>query len=327
MRGFATIDKSAGAAEGRSPRCSEKDRRSSLLTVLALAAVLPGLLLAGGCSDDETLVAVDLPPAVPTGVYSVTGDEVVTVFWNYNSEEDIGDLAGYDVYRNDPQIHDEGDYYYLGSVAYDENFIVETLQHYFQDADVTNGHTYYYAVLAYDSAGNESDLSFEFVFDTPRPEGSGVVLYDRAVSPDRSGFDFSMLDAGRTDWDSPMADIFVEFEAGVPYVVSARPDVVKIQDYGTIPLVWVDYAPVGGYSATGRLELITGHSYIVKISAQVVPGLWVEHFAKFEILGAAAPAVTIEWAYQTDDDNPELSVPETPAPAADEIGKAEVVRF
>ena len=39
------------------------------------------------------------------------------------------------------------------------------------DDDVRNGSTYFYAVSAYDYDGNESELSPEQVYDTPRPSG------------------------------------------------------------------------------------------------------------------------------------------------------------
>src|SRR5947199_55619 len=62
----------------------------------------------------------------------------------------------------------------------------------FADNTVTNGNTYYYAVSAVDLAGQESpDLSFENVFDTPRPEGFGVTLTNSATTDATSGWDFS----------------------------------------------------------------------------------------------------------------------------------------
>ena len=39
------------------------------------------------------------------------------------------------------------------------------------DDDVRNGSTYFYAVSAYDYDANESELTPEQVYDTPRPSG------------------------------------------------------------------------------------------------------------------------------------------------------------
>ncbi len=275
--------------------------RGTLWLILPLVAVLMA-----GC-DDETVVAPDTtPPAVPTGVYTVTGDGVVSVYW-YDLYE--ADLAGYAVYRHDGNTPETGPYYWLGDVGPDENYDPVTYQHWFDDTDVVNGQTYYYAVLSFDTHGNESELSFETVSDTPRPEGIDLVLYDRhGTRPDLSGFDFSRLENGRVAWDDPLADIFVEFEEdGVPWVVAARPSIVALQDYGTIALVWVDFAPADGYSRSGRAELIPGHSYIVRIAEDPVTDL---HYAKFQVVSIGQGSVVLDWAYQIDNRNPELSVPD-----------------
>ncbi|MBT6052318.1 MAG: hypothetical protein HOG49_36405, partial [Candidatus Scalindua sp.] len=61
----------------------------SLKSVIAVAALFIMLLATiSGCEEevvavDVTPPAVDVtPPAVPNGVFSVTGDQVVTVYWN-----------------------------------------------------------------------------------------------------------------------------------------------------------------------------------------------------------------------------------------------------
>lgn len=42
---------------------------------------------------------------------------------------------------------------------------------YFADVEAVNGNKYYYAVAAYDYNGNESELSYDVIYSTPRPEG------------------------------------------------------------------------------------------------------------------------------------------------------------
>ncbi len=130
--------------------------------VMTLFAGLP--LLFTGCDVEDIN---DIPPAVPTGVMSVTGDGVVSVYWN---DIDEADLIEYDIYRHDGDDPVYGEYRYLGSVAWDENYVDESrLDHWYDDFNVVNGRTYYYAVLSVDEAGYESELSYETVPDTPGP--------------------------------------------------------------------------------------------------------------------------------------------------------------
>jgi len=269
---------------------------------MGLMMVLIFMVALLGC--DENVVYIDEdPPAVPTGVFTVTGDFVVSVYWN-----DIYDLDlyGYAVYRHDGDDPVYGAYYWLGDVAWDENFDDQTLLHWFDDEEVVNGETYYYAVLSFDASGNESALSFETVVDTPRPAGIQLFLFDsNGDDADLGGFDFSELETGRVPFDAPTADIYVAFEDDIPFVYAARPDKVQLQDYGTIPLRLVDYAPDEGYSATGRAELIEGHSYIVKITEDPATAV---NYAKFFVYDVASAYVELDWAYQEDCFNPELKV-------------------
>ena len=276
-----------------------KARLAGRLIAVTVAVLMLSLVI--GCDDDPVDTQA---PAVPTGVFTVTGDGVVYLYWN---DLDEADLAGYAVYRHDGDDPETGPYEWLGDVAWDENYTSDSLQHWFDDESVVNGRTYHYAVLSYDFSGNESVLSYEMVFDTPRPAGAGVDLYDRFGSnPERSGFDFSRLSNGRQSWDEASTDIYVAFDGGIPFVFSARPDVVELQDFGTVLLDWVDWAPSDGYSALGRAELIAGHSYVVKISEN--PDFEV-NYAKFQVITTRSGSVEIDWAYPADTFTPELRAP------------------
>jgi hypothetical protein len=294
-------------------RCCSRWAAWAIVPVLALALLIP----LSGCDDDPVDTQA---PAVPVGVFTVTGDEFVSVYW---SDLDQSDLAGYAVYRHDGTDPVHGAYNWLGDVAWDENFDQDSLLHWFDDDTVENGQTYYYAVLAYDTSGNESALSWETIDDTPRPEGYEVLLYDRfGDHPERSGFDFSHLGNGRTDWDAPNADIFVAFAEGVPFVYSAQPGIVLLQDLGTIPFASVDVAPTSGYSAIGVAELIEGHTYAVAIVADPENDV---HYAKFYTYAISAGYVEIDWAYQSDEGNPELKVAADARPTGSP--RAELIRF
>jgi hypothetical protein len=66
----------------------------------------------------------------------------------------------------------------------------------------------------------------------------------------------------------------------------------------------LDWAPSGGWAPSGRVELIVGHTYAV-VTAE-------RRYAKFEVVEVDDDRVLIDWAFQTDRDNRELST--TPPP-------------
>lgn len=247
----------------------------------ALAAVAAlAMPLVAGCEDDDPVVAADYPPFPPDGVFSVTGDGVVTIYWNANQE---GDLGGYRVYRGNEDL--VGPYYFLADVSADKT--------YYDDFDVNNGETWFYAVAAVDRNGHESKLSAEDVFDTPRPEGFNLVLVELGQDPLHSGYDFSSLSNSSQSAASGTTDIYFQRDVdGVNYVVCARPE-VDIQDYGLIDLVAVDWAPDTGWAPSQRAEAIVGHCYIVQILDGQVP-----HYAKFQVTSITATTLKLDWAYQ-----------------------------
>ncbi|MEK7347546.1 MAG: hypothetical protein AABZ94_01605 [Candidatus Eisenbacteria bacterium] len=249
----------------------------STLTGLAVLA----LLGATGCNDSkDRIITVDAVPFTVDGVYSVTGDLEVTIYWRPNQESDI---AYYKVFRNSAPT---GSFTLIGT-APGTSFV---------DNNVVNGNTYFYAVSAVDDAGQESAaLSYENVFDTPRPEGIDAVLTNAFTNTTNAGWDFSayttraLLDA-RTD-------IWYDAQGG-SYLIYAPTD-TQIQDAGFVTLRDVDFAPPAGWSADGTVEAIVGHSYIVYTRDG--------HYAKFEVIARGSGTLTMDWAYQIDPDNPELA--------------------
>ncbi len=251
---------------------------------VAIAAVM--LPFVAGC-EDEGPVVVDRPPFPPDGVFSITGDGVVSIYWNENWEDD---LAGYAVYRSKS---DPGPYFFLAEVPASRT--------YYDDTDVQNGETWFYAVTAFDRAGNESKLSRETVFDTPRPEGFGLVLVDLGQDPSRAGYDFSSLSGVSQPAALGTTDIYFESSGGVRYLRTKIG--VDIQDYGLIDLVNVDWAPDTGWSPSGQAEAIVGHSYIVRI----LNNQGDFNMAKVQVKAVAATTITLDWAYQAVRNNPELA--------------------
>ena len=246
-------------------------------------------LFASGCHDDGGPARDRLAPAAPRGVYTVTGDGEVFVHWLANTESDV---VGYRIYEAPCESGSDCPYDRVGTTTGSS----------FRVSGLTNGETRYYAVAAYDFAGNESELSKEILFDTPRPEGIDRVLNNYLETPAGSGYDFSAFTARA--WDDPLTDMFFGFSGGVYQMFV--PDLnTDIQDAGyATTLDAVDFSPTTGWSPSGTAELITGHCYIV----------WTrdDHYAKFRVTeirpaASGAPAkVVFDWAYQVDAGNREL---------------------
>ncbi len=127
------------------------------------------------CGVNDSFVTIDnTPPAPPTGITVLNGDNRVDLAWNNNYE---GDLAGYNVYYAESY---DGRYTLLGS----------TSSNYYVDYDAPNGTISYYAVTSYDYNGNESELSYDVIYAAPRPEGFNQSIFDFNRYPDLAGYTF-----------------------------------------------------------------------------------------------------------------------------------------
>lgn len=259
--------------------------KKAYLTVIG--TVLLGAVITG-CTDKEIIYVTrpdTQPPATPRGVRSITGDRQVVITWSGSDEVD---LAGYRVWRS--TVANTGPYVRIG----------QTVNTDFVDGSVINGNTYWYAVSAFDQNGNESDLSPETVFDTPRPEGFNQTVWTMEAAPTSAGFDFSS--GSRTAWDSPAADIFLDEDASGVIFINAATLSVDLQDFGfTTSLDDVDFAPTSGWSQKGWVEAIKGHSYVIWTANN--------HFAKLRITDMGTGWIIFDWAYQIDPGNAELVKP------------------
>ena len=246
-----------------------------------LLMALPLLILAMGCELNVFDCEDDDRPASPRGLYSITGDECVYLYWYPNTEPD---LAGYRVYRS---THSTGTYLEIGVVSSPS----------FVDHNVVNGVTYYYSVTAFDHDGNESEPCPDIAYDTPRPAGYNCILWNYHQFPDEAGFDFSMTSVQHYALNN--TDIYFEYDSYYDLYVMYVADGTDIQDFGyTESLDEVGWAPTQGWSSMGWVELILGHTYIVWTRTN--------HFAKFRVTGFGSSSVVFDWAYQVDPGNQEL---------------------
>jgi len=249
----------------------------SLIKIIIIA----GLFSLAGCVNE---FADNEPPDVPGGLSSVTGDEEVMLTWYASTEPD---LAGYRVYRS---LTESGPYYEIGNTNLD----------YFLDCGLANGQTYYYAISAFDLNGNESTLSYEIVYDTPRPEGFNQNLLDFSAYPAYSGWNFSSYSV--VPYNSSSCDFYYGYDNmnEAYYFYIGRPGGL-IQDFGyTESLDDITYAPEDGWSLTGIVEAILGHTYVI--------WTWDNHFAKIRVTAIGTNCIFFDWAYQIDPGNPELSI-------------------
>jgi hypothetical protein len=255
--------------------------------LLLLVALLGLSVFALSCEDQTDCIFCSEDngaPSVPKGLYSVTGDEAVYLFWYPNDESD---LEGYKVYRNTSSSG------YFGLIG-------TTTSASFVDRNVNNGTTYYYVVSAYDYYGNESGLS-DVAYDTPRPEGYDWRIYDYNQYPNDAGFDFSTESV--LPYDNHNADIYLDYDDyyGV-FFLNVANDSTDIQDFGyTDNLDDANWAPEYGWSSVGWVEVISGHTYII----------WTKdnHFAKLRVTSTSGDDyIYFDWAYQVDTGNPELKV-------------------
>lgn len=254
---------------------------------LALALALLVLILS--CEKKVYYYDYDeVPPSRPKGLYSITGDEAVYLYWEENDEED---LRGYVVYRSRDE---NGPYKPIATVSIEE----------YVDDEVKNGFTYWYGVTAFDYDENESDLSY-VTYDTPRPEGWDEIMHAYNVLPwvSVSGFDFSQGDV--VPWDVARADIFLEYDGDYRvFFLWAADYQTDIQDFGyTDHIDDVDMAPYTdeGWSELGWVEVIKGHTYLV----------WTrnDHYAKLRVCDfSRSYGIFFDWAWQEAPGNPELKI-------------------
>lgn len=256
-------------------------KRGKLLFVALLSILLIG------CDTQMNVYYDDTPPGTPTNIRTVTGDNMVEISW---SPVHSSDLSGYAVYYS---YSYDGKYKLIGT----------TERTYFIDYGAENGVTIYYAVAAYDINGNESDLSYDVAYDTPRPEGYDNMIYDYKSYPNLSGYNFASYQL--TAYNSEYTDFFFENDNGVFYL-NVWED-TDIQDMGaTYDIYDITEAPLNGWvdqlpgANIKFVRAYAGHTYVI--------WTWDNHFAKIRVQNIAYDRLTFDWAYQTVEGNIELKI-------------------
>jgi hypothetical protein len=266
------------------------DMKKAVLVIIILIGMV---LVFSSCEKKVYVLEPDItPPSSPKGVYSVTGDATIYIYWEANDDEDF---SKYRIYWS---LDPDDPFEYLGS-THDPEYV---------DQGLTNGTTYYYIITAVDFSGNESGNS-KMIYDTPRPEGFSYSLFDKAINPRIAGIYFKVPQGLQiVPWDSSACDIYLDKTSGTFYLNTTNKSGVwnDIQDMGyTNDLDEITYAPNTGWSVLGYVEVITGHTYVI--------WTWDLHYAKLRVTHEYSDYITFEWAYQTAVDNQELKlIPKKP---------------
>lgn len=271
-----------------------------LLALVALATVFVG------CDDDDNGV-VSRTPAAPQGVYTITGDHAVYLYWNGVYDNSVTE---YIVWRS---LNATTGYTEIDRVDAESNPNLDLLIYEYVDGAVANGTTYWYAVSSVNTSGLVSDLSAEDAFDTPRPEGQ-ITLFPNQVDSTLAGFNLEA--AARVPYNSVLADVYIDIFDGILYINAANEN-TDLQDMGfTSTFDDISYAPDAGWSELGYVEVIPGHTYVIWTAE--------DHYAKMRV-GAINPSgsIVFQWAFQVDPQNPEL-VPPRPVHSSNYLNKQAV---
>ena len=268
-----------------------------------------------GCDDDTTNPDVvepdDLSP--PLGLFSITGDESVTLFWWCSNYDD--DLVGYRIYMATGDHH--GDPLEEVPTAFTSADSIDIAgpnsgQLSVMLTGLSNGTTYSFLVVAAKDSWTDISHTSNIVADTPREEtATEATLYAKQVDEILAGFELNgfftvdCTDFNRVTYETITGegDIMCErfdIAAGTRFWLDGI-NGATIQDIGYMS-DWdgADLAPGNGYAATGHsVEAIMGHVYAIKTAD--------DHYAKVQVVGLddVQGTVTIKAAYQSQAGNPE----------------------
>jgi hypothetical protein len=250
--------------------------------VLLSLAVLLNLFLLQACNVNDPNHHNNYdntPPLPPTGIQVVNGDNRVDLSWIQNREND---LAGYNIYYSTSY---DGKYTLIGT----------STNNYFQDYGAINGVLNYYAVTAFDVSGNESELSKDVAYATPRPEGFNQAIFDYRKFPKTAGYSLSTYSV--VAFDSSLTDFFFENYNGKFYLdVYTDSDIL---DAGPTNNIYdVAFAPMSGWSPTKDTTAVVGHTYII--------WTWDNHYAKIRVSNITNERIVFDWAYQLVPGNTQL---------------------
>ncbi len=200
-------------------------------------------------SSPLALAAADItPPTEPDITEVIPGNGQVTVKWSVSP--DASDTKGYKLYYGDESVQDTAQ-------SYDTSQDVGNVLQYTVTA-LTNGKTYYFAVTAYDSAGNESvNYSFE-ANATPKATATDSVAPTVSKSQSLSN-----------------TQVVVEFSEAVTLPQTKAEEAFTIEVIVTSEVLKVGKAEIDPEDSTGKTVLLTtdpqedGTEYLLTVGIEV----------------------------------------------------------
>jgi len=276
------------------------------------AWILLTAVFAAACSGDNT-GPVGPAPETPTNLVSTSLDGAVALIWDDNAfEAEPTRFQNYRVFSTsyDLDLDRCGTSWRLEGATVAPEFVVGAL---------ANGDPRCFAVSAVNVDQIESSRSAERN-DTPRPDARNVVVYARQAQDAGSGFFFWADDGDEvvqddelgvvTSGSDPDVDFSVERDgSGRLFLTPVFPS-TSVALYGNVPvddLTSIDIAPLNGYARAG-LEAVPGWGYVF----QMPGGDGLFRYGAVRTTHVGQNFLILDWAYQTDPENPELRVSALP---------------
>jgi len=272
------------------------------------AWMLLATVVVAACSDDNT-GPTGPAPQIPTNLVSTSLNRGVALFWDDNAfEADPNRFQNYRIYSTTYDLDNDrcGGSFRLEGTTVAPEFVVGAL---------ANGEPRCFAVSAVNLDQIESNRSNERN-DTPRPDSRNVVVFARQAQDAGSGFIFWADDGDDqvqddelgvvTSGSDPDVDFSVERDGSGRLFLTPVFASTTVALYGNVPvedLTDIDIAPLNGYARPG-LEAVPGWGYVF----QMPGGDGLFRFGAVRTTHVGQNFVILDWAYQTDPENPELKV-------------------
>ena len=238
----------------------------------------------------------------PGELFSVTLNQAVLLSWPADSR--VGATEIFDYYRVYSTLYD------LDENVCDPSWVLEgtTVSEDFLASGLSNGVPRCFAVSAVSTYGHESDWTTPRS-DTPRPDARNVLLYASQVDLSSSGFSFYIPSSGqlgvvesgnRTDIDFRVE----RYSDGSLWLQPVRSG-TSMALYSTDPLVdltSIDIAPLDDEFSTGAIEAVPGFGYVFRTT---LSGQY--HYAGLRVTNVSPDFLIVDWSYQRDPGNPELT--------------------
>jgi len=246
--------------------------------------------------ESNTLIA-------PGTLSSISLDQAVWLTWPADARLDAPNL--FDYYRVYSTPYD------LDQNLCDVNWVLEgtTVSEDFLASGLPNGQPRCFAVSAISFDGHESDWTTPRA-DTPRPDARNVLLFASQVDVATSGFSFYVPSSGALGVVLPGNRSDIDFRVdrhgdGSIWLVPVRSGTV-LALYSSDPLTdltSIDIAPPDDEFSTGAIEAVPGYGYVFRT---LVAGQY--HYAGLRVTNVSRDYIIVDWSYQRDPGNPELSI-------------------